>query len=166
MWQEVCKEIDYTVTAKPLDAAIVIVSTPKDDEKPLTIKVTLTSTIIREEIMAVSESNKNVKEEDADRTEETAVDGKHGRARLRFVFLRKLDFRFSLVFKWLGLQRLMTSRRISWYEFFRISRNERISFVIFFRIVYLYDGISARILGEKNNSVEGFLIIIRLFLQE
>lgn len=55
--QEVCKCAEYTVTAKPADAAIVITTRPTEEEEAttLTVIVTLTSTVIREEIMAVSE---------------------------------------------------------------------------------------------------------------
>lgn len=74
--QEVCKDAEYTVTAKPADAAIVITTRPQDEEaKPLIVTVTLTSTVIREEIMAVSE--KILKEENAENDDETASGGEY-----------------------------------------------------------------------------------------
>lgn len=57
------------MSSRPADAAIVITTCPKEEnEKMLTVKVTLTSTVVREEIMAVSEktgADENVEDDAA-----------------------------------------------------------------------------------------------------
>ncbi len=64
--QEASKDIEYTVTTKPADAAIIVSTCPKEEnDKILTVKITLTSPVIREEIMAI---NDKVKEETGDDT--------------------------------------------------------------------------------------------------
>ena len=84
-FQEVTRETEFTVTAKPSDAAIVINTCPKEEnEKVLTVIITLTSTVIREEIMAISE-NKPLKEEP-----NNDVTAAGGESRARFITRKML----------------------------------------------------------------------------
>lgn len=63
--QEVSKDsVEYIVTPKASDAAILISTCPSEEtEKKVMVKVTLTSTVIREEILAVTEKPTPIKEE-------------------------------------------------------------------------------------------------------
>ncbi|XP_065223039.1 zinc finger RNA-binding protein isoform X2 [Planococcus citri] len=68
--KEVAKDTEYTVTSSPVHAAIVVSTCPKEEnDKKLTVRVTLASPVIREEILAV---NTVVKDEISnDNTEST-----------------------------------------------------------------------------------------------